>query len=247
MTSPQVSDLAPTLRATLTLDVNCTPDGVPPDVLLSNLKRVCESAICEGALTGNTDAEVDAYSVQAYVRPNLCEARLAEHFLQEITDGDLPLVEIPVRLARYGLMQPAAFTSELAESMGTLESAVVTTACSSTSPAADKLAAGMALRTQAQALLEAAMALDGLVCFSVTHAHEYGASTYLLWSNEVPDEQAAAAITDAEFEPDRGESLSIEPEFTLAELCGVSEASRVTTVPSQPQSPQTGARPVQEA
>ena len=45
------------------------------------------------------------------------EDELAGVMLQRIENGDLALEDIPVRLARYGLMEPNAFVDEMRERM----------------------------------------------------------------------------------------------------------------------------------
>lgn len=52
-----------TIRARLTLDVTYTLNGVAGDLMIQNLRKMCERAIGEGMLTGNTEAEVDEYSM----------------------------------------------------------------------------------------------------------------------------------------------------------------------------------------
>ncbi|ARI02431.1 TPA: hypothetical protein L5G07_001491 [Pseudomonas aeruginosa] len=46
------------------------------------------------------------------------EAEIADFLRQRIDDGDLNLEDIPLRLARYGLMDPEAFAAEMRERMG---------------------------------------------------------------------------------------------------------------------------------
>lgn len=83
------------------------------------------------------------------------------------------------------------------------------------------------LRTQAQALLEEAQALDGLKPYAVVHDHQYGVSCYLAWCDREPSQTQAESILDCEFEADRSESLHVLSDMTIAELCGVSLASRM--------------------
>lgn len=94
----------------------------------------------------------------------------------------------------------------------------------------DKETKALQLRNKALALLEEAAALDGLKPFSVTHRHEYGASTYLLWAPDAPDEDDAAKALDADYEPDKGEELDIETSFTLEELIGVAVTARLPDI-----------------
>ena len=90
-------------------------------------------------------------------------------------------------------------------------------------PLTERDALARAQRRQALACLRAAQALDGLAPFAVTHAHQYGQSTYLLWAKGTPTLEQCAAVLDSEFEPERGESLSIEENLLLEELTGLSE------------------------
>jgi|SRR3990167_7492877 hypothetical protein len=46
------------------------------------------------------------------------EAEIADFLRQRIEDGNLDAEDIPVRLARYGLMAPEAFLAEMRERMG---------------------------------------------------------------------------------------------------------------------------------
>lgn len=92
----------------------------------------------------------------------------------------------------------------------------------------DKDTKALALRAQAQGLLQEAQALDGLEPFKVTHQHECGASVYLVWSDDRPSEADACLVLDAEFEEDRNESIDIDIDtgLMLEEMTGVAPASR---------------------
>lgn len=89
---------------------------------------------------------------------------------------------------------------------------------------------GLFLRTKALALLEEAQAVDGLKPFVVTHSHNYGSSSYIAWNHETPDEDNAEKVLDAEYEPDKNESLTIEESITLSEMVGVSLPSRIPDI-----------------
>lgn len=81
---------------------------------------MCQQAIGDGLLTGNTEAVVDVYSMNVtQVHADLKEDELTEFMRQRIDNGDLELEDIPVRLARYGLMKPADFVNEMSERMET--------------------------------------------------------------------------------------------------------------------------------
>lgn len=74
------------------------------------------------------------------------------------------------------------------------------------------------LRKQALALLEQATAIDSRRPYVIAHEHRFGTSTYLAWFKQQPSEAEAAASLDSEFEPDREETLTIEPITNLKDL-----------------------------
>lgn len=109
-----------TLR--LTLDITYDLKGENAGEMAKNLRRMCERAIGEGILTGESDAEVEEDSMEVVIQPEeLTEDELADFMLERIENNDLTLEEIPVRLARYGLMEPHAFVSEMRERIALAE------------------------------------------------------------------------------------------------------------------------------
>lgn len=105
-----------TLR--LTLDVTYDLNGENAVEMVKNLQRLCERAIGEGMLTGESDAEVEEHSMEVVIQPeDLTEDELADFMRERIENDDLALEDIPVRLARYGLMERHAFVSEMRERM----------------------------------------------------------------------------------------------------------------------------------
>ncbi|EMV8751928.1 hypothetical protein AADS67_004544 [Escherichia coli] len=112
-----------TINARLMLDVTYLLNGEAAPEMLARLQRMCEYAIGEGLLTGETAAEVDTWSINvsevlsADDREAL-EAKIAVFMQQRIEDGDLGAKDVPLRLARYGLMVPEAFADEMRERMG---------------------------------------------------------------------------------------------------------------------------------
>lgn len=105
-----------TLR--LTLDVTYDLNGENAVEMVKNLQRLCERAIGEGMLTGESDAEVEEHSMEVVIQPeDLTEDELADFMRERIENDNLALEDIPVRLARYGLMERHAFVSEMRERM----------------------------------------------------------------------------------------------------------------------------------
>lgn len=100
------TNLTETIKVRLTLDVTYELNGENATEMVGRLRRMRERAIGEGMLTGETDAEVNKYSMDAVIQPEpLSEAELANLMLQRIENGDLALEDIPACLARYGLME----------------------------------------------------------------------------------------------------------------------------------------------
>lgn len=113
------NEASETVTVRLTLDVTYALNGENATEMVSRLRKMCERAIGEGMLTGETDAEVEEYSMDAGIQAEpLSEDELASFMLQRIENGDLGLEDIPVHLARYGLMEPNAFVDEMRERMG---------------------------------------------------------------------------------------------------------------------------------
>ena len=109
-------------NARLTLDVAYLLNDEAAPEMLARLRGMCERAIGEGLLTGDTAAEVDAWSIDVSVAQpatdrDALEAEIAAFMQQRIEDGGLDAEDIPVRLARYGLMASDAFVAEMRERM----------------------------------------------------------------------------------------------------------------------------------
>lgn len=107
----------------LTLDVTYDLNGENAVEMLRNLELMCQRAIGNGMLTGESDAEVESYEVKVFVKPKpLDEDELTGFMLQRIESGDLSLEDIPNRLARFGLMEPNVFIDEMHERMALMRS-----------------------------------------------------------------------------------------------------------------------------
>jgi hypothetical protein len=106
------------VKIRLTLDVTYALNGENSIEMGRNLLRMCNRAIGEGMLTGESNAEVDESDIQVEILPEpLEEDAIAKLMLHRIDSGDLALEDIPTRLARYGLMEPHAFVREVQERM----------------------------------------------------------------------------------------------------------------------------------
>lgn len=112
-----MSNNNPSLR--LILDVRYLPHGVDAAELKRLLEGMVMRGIGNGGLTEHTEAEVDEYTVKVIELPaELAEDELADFMAQRIESGNLALEDIPMRLARYGLMEPGQFVAEMRERMG---------------------------------------------------------------------------------------------------------------------------------
>jgi hypothetical protein len=101
-------------RLCVTLDVTYALNGQSLDDLKELLNNGIQRAIGGGMLTGHTEAEVESYSVGVAVVPErLTERTIARLMAHRIETGELPPDNIPMCLARYGLMNPNAFVDEM--------------------------------------------------------------------------------------------------------------------------------------
>ena len=112
-----------TVKARLTLDVTYLLNGEAAPEMLARLQRMWERAIGERLLIDETAAKVDAWSIEVTELPSATnsdalEAEIAAFMQQRIEDGNLGAEDIPLRLARYGLMAPEDFVDEMRERMG---------------------------------------------------------------------------------------------------------------------------------
>lgn len=111
-----------TISARLIFDVSYLPNGVSMETLTEMLQQVAARAIEEGMVTGHTDAEVADYTISVVELPEpLSEEVLTSLMAQRIEDGQLALEDIPNRLAKFGLMEPHSFVSEMHERLQTAE------------------------------------------------------------------------------------------------------------------------------
>ncbi len=107
-----------TVKVRLTLNITYDLNGENAVEMVSRLRKMCERAIGEGMLTGETDAEVEEYSMDAVIHPEpLSEEELADFMRRRIENSQIDPEDIPIRLARYGLMERDAFIDEMRERM----------------------------------------------------------------------------------------------------------------------------------
>lgn len=102
----------------LTLDVTYVLNGVAQSDIETRLMELCQRAFNEGLLTGDTAAETLEFGASVReVLPPLSEDEVADFLLGQIESGAMPLEDIPVRMARYGLMEQSDFVAEMRERM----------------------------------------------------------------------------------------------------------------------------------
>jgi hypothetical protein len=105
-------------RLRLTLDVDYVLNGESIENMTERLRHVAAHAIENGMVTGDSKAEIQDYATTVRTIPNpLSEGEVADFMLQRIESGALGLDDIPLRLARYGLMESHEFVSEMRERM----------------------------------------------------------------------------------------------------------------------------------
>lgn len=99
-------------------------------------------------------------------------------------------------------------------------------------PTQNEIEQGRALRLQAMELLKQARELDGLIPQLVAHDHQYGSTLYLGHFHEIPDDEVASKILEEEFEPHKGESLTVA-DVSLEELTGLDNARAILAPASE--------------
>ncbi|MCE2984908.1 MAG: hypothetical protein ACK4VS_06335 [Burkholderiales bacterium] len=111
-----VIEISESLIVRLTLDVRYSLNGDSSSYVVDRLLQMIQRAIGEGLLNSESQAEVQVYSMNAVTQPeSLSEDELVSFMMQRIENGSLPLEDIPLCLARYGLMEPNAFNAEMRE------------------------------------------------------------------------------------------------------------------------------------
>lgn len=106
------------LSVRVMLNVTYQLNGEPSTEMVKRLQQMVQHAVGNGMLTGDTAAEVEGYEVNVPIEPDpLAEAEIAWFMQERIREDELSLDDIPARLARYRLMEPDAFISEMRERM----------------------------------------------------------------------------------------------------------------------------------
>ena len=102
------------IRVTLTVQLNA--NGVPLSDIVHNVEEGIRNAIGNGLITQSSDAEVESWTITStHLMADASEIDIADLMLARIESGDLAVEDIPLRLARYGLMDPVAFQNEMQE------------------------------------------------------------------------------------------------------------------------------------
>lgn len=95
----------------VTLSFAFSGSGVPADVLRAALADV------QDALSARGVKVLQVEPVTSDAGEPLTEDELADFMLERIESGSLRVEDIPLRLARYGLMEPSSFLAEMRERM----------------------------------------------------------------------------------------------------------------------------------
>ncbi len=105
-----------------TLDAVIDANGEDHDYLAQRMNSAFARAIGDGALTGDSAAEVDVHqSKLTLLSPRaaaLDEDEVAAWLSTQIESGSMPLERLALLMARYALADPADMREELAERMG---------------------------------------------------------------------------------------------------------------------------------
>lgn len=94
--------------------------GVSPEEMQDRLQNVIEKAFENGTITGGTNAEVVRYGVTTHLAPVAASEDEMTNFMKfRLENSEWESDDIPVRLARFGLMDPIDFVNEMRERMET--------------------------------------------------------------------------------------------------------------------------------
>lgn len=113
-----------------TLQLNLVVDydlhGESAQTMRQRLERAIEHALGNGLLTGETGAEVSRHSFDVKVtswsgKPDLDESYIVDFLYDRIENGQMNLEDLPVRMARYGLMSSGEFLEEMHDQMQAVE------------------------------------------------------------------------------------------------------------------------------
>jgi hypothetical protein len=80
------------------------------------------------------------------------------------------------------------------------------------------LPASRSLRAEALRLLQVAQTIDAMGPYLVTHTHADGADKYILWACKLPTVQEAVDQLPLIYAPELGETVEIEPSFSLEDF-----------------------------
>ncbi|MBU0501441.1 MAG: hypothetical protein KJ558_10120 [Gammaproteobacteria bacterium] len=105
------------MRLLLQMEVTYHLNGETPEKAKAMLQDAAAFAYEEGLLSGETALEVERFETSVREFPFVSETEVAAFQAWRLENGDLDPEDIPVRLARYGLMSPAEFAVEMQERM----------------------------------------------------------------------------------------------------------------------------------
>lgn len=102
----------------LVFEVKCSLNEAYSGLIKENLLAIGLKAIEDGLVTGASSAEIDDYSMKVDVVSTPPSEEVLAHFMtQRLAAGDIDVDDIPMQLARYGLMSQQDFINEMRERM----------------------------------------------------------------------------------------------------------------------------------
>lgn len=108
-----------------TLDVVLNANGEDHDYLGQRMNSAFAQAMGNGALTGDSAAEVEVQEASTTLltpeAASLDEEQIADWLADQLDSGSMFLEDVPARMARYALTDPASMREEFAERMGLCE------------------------------------------------------------------------------------------------------------------------------
>lgn len=111
--------MATTATLKLVLEVDLDLNGADVDAIQQNLSQIVAQAIENGVITQATSAEIEDYRTAVVdasaVSDPSTQDDIEAYLVREIENGNQDSEGIPLRMARWGLMDPAEFAADMLE------------------------------------------------------------------------------------------------------------------------------------
>lgn len=102
----------------LTLDIEYKLKGLSPVQMRNILNHVIQTAVGNGLLTSDTNAEVETWSSDVCIVPKApSEEDMVDYFNQRVADGNMDIKDLVMKAVRSGMQEMPSFVDEMRERM----------------------------------------------------------------------------------------------------------------------------------